>query len=145
MKSGNSKQTWISSGLVGHYFVIFNQMFLLSKWNDDFIRYMSFQEKKEYLLAALYYCYTYYLDALETRYVSAANPLWYGCWLMIFLKTLDVLFRTFNFRTLFNSFRTNFRQKFSTLHWNITKVNFPTKHELDRKIEKNISENDSFT
>jgi len=38
-------------------------------------------------------------------------------------KISDILFQTFNFRTLFISFQTNSRQKFCTLCWNTVKVN----------------------
>ena len=59
------------------------------------------------------------------------------------VKFSDVLFRTFNFRTLIPSFRTIFGQKCRTLRWNMPKVNLRLKkHELDWN---KICETDSFT
>ena len=59
------------------------------------------------------------------------------------VKISDVLFWTFNSRTLFPLFRTIFGQKFWTLHWNMPKVNlWLKKHEL---YWNKICENDSFT
>ena len=41
----------------------------------------------------------------------------------VLAKSFGLLFRTVNFRTHFFLFRTNFGQRFRTLHWNIAKAN----------------------
>ena len=43
------------------------------------------------------------------------------------LRTFGGIFRTFNFRTFFSSFQTNFGQQFRTLCWNIAKVKYTYK------------------